>query len=460
MIYSDFLSDKKIHSIGAGFEPITDLYPDNLLPHEDACISWACRRGRSALFLDTGLGKTLCQLVWADQVCSHTDGYVLILAPLAVSHQTEREAVKFGLSATVVANDSEITEPGIYISNYEKLDHFDTEIFSGVVLDESSILKGMQGKIRKQITKVFAGTPYKLSCTATPSPNDFMELGTQSEFLGVMSQVEMLAMYFIHDGSDTSKWRLKGHGKSRFWEWLSTWAIFIQSPADLGFDGSDYDLPSIQYSEHIIETTPTDCLFVEPAQSLLDRNRARKDSVESRCAQAAAIANRLDSCVIWCHLNAEADLLASMVSDSVEIRGSDTDKHKTAALLGFASGDVKKLITKPKIAGFGMNWQNTSDCIFVGLSDSWESFYQAVRRQWRYGQKSSVTVHIVSADTEGAVVANIKRKDKQHDEMMGAMMGHMRDLTHQSIFGVTMDKTDYCPEQSMIVPEWISCKAG
>jgi hypothetical protein len=457
LIYSDFLSDKKLQSIPAGFEPITELYPIEVLPHEDACISWACRRGRAALFLDTGLGKTLCQLVWADQVCRQTDGYVLILAPLAVSHQTEREAKKFGLVATVVANDSDITDPGIYITNYEKLDHFDPQIFSGVVLDESSILKGMQGKIRKKITESFIDTPYKLSCTATPSPNDFMELGTQSEFLGVMRQVEMLAMYFIHDGSDTSKWRLKGHGKSRFWEWLSSWAIFIRSPADLGFDGSAYDLPPIHYYEHVIETDPGDSLFVEPAQSLLDRNRARKDSVEARCKKAAEIANELDSCVIWCHLNAEADLLARLVNDSVEIRGSDQDVPKTAALLGFANGEVKKLITKPKIAGFGMNWQNTSHCIFVGLSDSWEAFYQAIRRQWRYGQLSNVIVHIVSADTEGAVIENIKRKDRQHEEIMAAMMDHMRDLTQQSIFGVTMDKTDYFPDQAMILPEWISC---
>jgi len=459
LIYSDFLTDKKLNSVEAGFEPITGLYPDELLPHQDACITWACRRGRAALFLDTGLGKTLCQLVWADQVRRQTDGYVLILAPLAVSHQTEREAKRFGLHATVVASDAEITEPGIYITNYEKLDHFDTHIFSGVVLDESSILKGMQGKIRKKITASFYDTPYKLSCTATPSPNDFMELGTQSEFLGVMSQPEMLAMYFIHDGGDTSKWRLKGHGKSRFWEWLSGWAIFIRSPSDLGFDGSDYDLPPIHYHGHVIETEAVDSLFVEPAQSLIDRNRARKESVGDRCKKAAEIANQLDSCVIWCHLNAESDMLARMVNDSVEIRGSDSDSHKTGALLGFANGDVKKMITKPKIAGFGMNWQNTSDCIFVGLSDSWESFYQAIRRQWRYGQTDNVNVHIVSADTEGAVVANIKRKDIQHDEMMDSMMDHMRDLTQKSIFGVTMDKTDYSPSQAMVIPEWISCKA-
>ena len=454
MIYSDFLKDKKIHSIDSGFEPIKGFYPKELLPHEDACITWSCKRGRSALFLDTGLGKTLCQLTWADQVCRHTDGYVLIFAPLAVSHQTEREAIKFGLSARVVASDDEINEPGIYISNYEKMDHFDPEIFTGIVLDESSIMKGMTGKIRKQITESFINTPYKLSCTATPSPNDFMELGTQSEFLGIMSQVEMLAMFFIHDGSDTSKWRLKGHGKSRFWEWLSAWAIFIQSPEDLGFDGSDYDLPPIKYHEHVIETTPVDSLFVEPALSLIERNKARKDSVVDRCKKAAEIANSLDSCVIWCHLNAESDLLKKLTA-AVEIRGSDTDKHKSESLLGFADGSIKQIISKPKISGFGMNWQNSSDCIFVGLSDSWEAFYQAIRRQWRYGQVNQVDVYIVSADTEGAVVANIKRKDKQHQELMTSMMDHMRDLTQKSVFGAEVEKMDYLPEKLIEIPEWL-----
>ncbi len=458
MIYSDFITGKQIHSLAAGFEPVKELYPDDLLPHEEACITWACKRGRAALFLDTGLGKTLCQLTWADQVQRQTDGYVLILAPLAVSHQTEREAVKFRLVAKVVADDSEITEPGIYITNYEKLDHFDAGIFSGIVLDESSILKGMQGKVRKKITELFISTPYKLSCTATPSPNDFMELGTQSEFLGIMSQTEMLAMYFIHDGSDTAKWRLKGHGKGRFWEWLATWSIFIRSPADLGFDGSAYDLPDIHYHDYVIDTIPVNSLFTEPALSLVDRNRARKDSAEDRCRLAAEIANKLDSCVIWCNLNAESDLLSKLVTDSVEVKGADKDEHKTKSLLGFATGDVKKLISKPKISGYGMNWQNTSDCIFVGLSDSWESFYQAIRRQWRYGQQKPVNVHIISADTEGAVVENIRRKDAQHEDIMNSMMDHMRELTNKSVFGAEIEKSDYLPDTPIEMPGWINAK--
>lgn len=455
MKYDDFIKGKEIDFIQSGFEPKEKFYPEGLLPHQDVCISWACRRGRAALFLDTGLGKTICQLTWADQVSRHTDGYVLILAPLAVSHQTERESVKFNMTAKVVESDADITEPGIYITNYEKLSHFDPEIFSGVVLDESSILKGMNGKIRKQITQSFKSTPYKLSCTATPSPNDFMELGTQSEFLGIMNQLEMLAMFFIHDGSDTSKWRLKGHGKSRFWEWLATWSIFIRSPDDLGFDGSDYDLPPINYYSHVIDTEPEWELFAAPAQSLLERNKARKDSVIERCEKAAEIARASDGCVVWCHLNSESELLSKLIPDSFEIKGADTDKHKTEGLVGFATGEIHRIITKPKIAGFGMNWQNTSDCIFVGLSDSWESFYQAIRRQWRYGQTKTVNVHIISADTEGAVIENIRRKDQQHEEMMNAMMDHMRDLIKKNVFGAEVEKMDYFAEQKMEIPQWL-----
>ncbi len=456
MNYSSFLDNKEITLLKSGFAADGNL-PKALMPHQLACVKWACKRGRSALFLDTGLGKTLCQLAWAQQVCGHTGGYVLILAPLAVSHQTKREAEKFmpRCPVKVVANDSEVKEPGIYITNYEKLSKFDAGIFAGIVLDESSILKGIQGKFRKQITESFKHTQYKLSCTATPSPNDYMELGTQSEFLSVMSQVEMLAMFFIHDGSDTSKWRLKGHGKVKFWEWLSTWAIFIRSPSDLGFDDSDYKLPDIHYHEITIETEAEETLFVEPALSLVDRNRARKDSVNDRCQSAAKVANGLDNAAIWCNLNDESQLLKNLVNNSVEVKGSDTDEHKTKALIGFATGDVKKLISKPKIAGFGMNFQNTNNCIFVGLSDSWESFYQAIRRQWRFGQTEKVNVYIVSADTEGAVVENIKRKDAQHNQLMSEMMGHMRELTQKNVLGAVVEKSTYDRQEKIIIPEWL-----
>lgn len=459
MNYSDFIAEKEYQAIDAGFEPNIFEYPRAIFDHQQAIVTWACRRGRAGVFMDTGLGKTIVQLTWGDQVQRQTDGYVLLLAPLAVAHQTEREAGKFGISARFVADESEIDGPGIYITNYEKLHHFNCEMFAGVILDESSILKGMDGKMRKLITESFSKTPYRLSCTATPSPNDFMELGTQSEFLGIMSQLEMLAMFFIHDtAGGTGDWRLKSHGKSKFWKWLSTWCVFMRSPADIGFDADGYDLPPVEYHPHIIETAPTDSLFVEPAQSLMERNQARRETVRARCELAAEIVNGLDSpAVVWCNLNDESALLAELIDGAVEVKGADKPEHKTSSMLGFSDGKIKCLVTKPKIAGFGMNWQSSHHCVFVGLSDSWESYYQAIRRQWRFGQTKTVHCHVVSADVEGAVVENIRRKDLQHEELSAAMMEHMRDLMQKEIFGATMEKTDYLPEQDIVIPDWLTC---
>jgi hypothetical protein len=459
MKYDEFIRSKAMAEISAGFDPNEASYPRQIKDHQRVSVTWACRRGRAALFFDTGLGKTLAQITWADQVVAHTGGAVLILAPLAVSHQTIREGIKFGIAVSHAAADDEIDGPGIYITNYEKLNKFDASQFAGIVLDESSILKGMDGKMRQLITASFIDTPYKLSCTATPSPNDFMELGTQSEFLGIMTQTEMLAMFFVHDGSNTSKWRLKGHGKNNFWRWLSTWAVFLRSPSDLGFDGSEYELPDIHYHNYVIETAPIGTLFVEPSQSLLERNRARKNSIDARCECAAKIVNSLDEpSVIWCHLNEESKKLGALIDLAVEVSGSDNEEHKSVSMLRFADGKIKALVTKPKIAGFGMNWQSSHHCIFVGLSDSWESFYQAIRRQWRFGQRNDVHVHIVSADTEGAVVENIRRKEMQHQEMSDAMMDYMRDFIRKSVIGASVEKTDYMPSIEMTVPEWIGAE--
>lgn len=458
MEYGEFIKQREYSPIVSGFDADESTLPASMFDHQRAIVKWACRRGRAGVFMDTGLGKTITQLAWADQVCRHTGGYVLVLAPLAVSHQTVREADKFGISAMLADGDDDITEPGIYVTNYEKLHRFTPEQFAGVVLDESSILKGMQGRVRAQITEFFSQTPYRLSCTATPSPNDFMELGTQSEFLGIMSQVEMLSMFFIHDTSGgTGSWRLKGHGKARFWEWLATWSVFLRSPADIGFDSAGYDLPDIEMHEHIISTVPDGSLFVEPAQTLQERNQARRESVEERCRVAADIVNALDEpCAVWCNLNAESELLAKLIHGAVEVTGSDTPEHKASALIGFADGEIKALVSKPRIAGFGMNFQTSRHCVFVGLSDSWESYYQAIRRQWRFGQTKTVHCHIVSADTEGAVVENIRRKDQQHAELSAAMMAQMIDFMKKEVFGAEIEKTDYVAETDMIIPDWVS----
>lgn len=454
MNYEEFIASKTFRHIDAGFDVDSLDYP--LFDYQEPIVKWALRRGKAAVFADTGLGKTIMQLAWANEVAKRTGGPVLILAPLAVSDQTIEEGEKYGIQVEKASPGADVFGPSLVITNYEQLHKFNPDQFQGIVLDESSILKGMDGRRRKEITEFGKHIPYRLSCTATPSPNDFMELGTQAEFLGIMSQVEMLAMFFIHDGGDVSKWRLKGHGQSKFFEWLATWAVVIRSPADLGFDGSRHELPPIVYHSHVVETEPEDGLFVEPALGLQDRNKARKDSVDQRVAVAAEIANKLDGQVlIWCHLNEEGEKLANSVSDAVEVKGADKPEHKRDSLMGFAHGDVRILVSKPKIAGFGMNWQNCNHMIFVGLSDSWESYYQAIRRCWRFGQEKEVHVHVVSADTEGAVVENIQRKDKQNKELGEAMVRHMKTMMEKEIFSAATEKTEYNANKTMELPTWL-----
>lgn len=451
--YQKFLADKQFRVVSAGFDP--DLTEYALFDYQHDIVRWSCNRGKAAVFADTGMGKTIMQLAWADQVARETGNPVLILAPLAVSDQTIAEGQKFGIQVDKY-RFADVFGPHIFVTNYEQLHNVKAEQFDGIVLDESSILKGMQGKIRKQVTEMFSATPYRLSCTATPSPNDFMELGTQSEFLGIMSQVEMLAMFFIHDGSDTSKWRLKGHGKRKFFEWLATWAVFISKPSDLGYSDEGHELPELIFHEHIIDSGITDGLFAPVATGLLDRNRARKDTVDARVEQASIIANGTKGQVlIWCHLNNESEKLSAEINHAVEVTGSDPAEHKSATMLGFARGEVRALVSKPKIAGFGMNWQNCNQMVFVGLSDSWEQFYQSVRRCWRYGQTKPVHVHIVSADVEGGVLANIKRKESQHRELKGEMIAIMRDKTLAQLGRAEQEKTEYKANQKMGIPSWV-----
>jgi len=453
MDYQKFIEQKSFTHISAGFEVESMDYP--FFDYQYPITKWALKRGKAAIFADTGLGKTIMQLSWADQVAKHTNQPVLILAPLAVSNQTIDEGVKYGIHVEKLNTDADVFGPGIYITNYEQL-HKVKHQFKGIALDESSILKGMNGSRRKEITEFASSIPYRLSCTATPSPNDFMELGTQAEFLGIMSQIEMLAMFFVNDMSDTGKWRLKGHGQKRFFEWLATWSVVIRKPSDLGFDDTKHELPPINYVSHIIETDPQDALFVEPAMGLQDRNKARKESVIDRVAKAAEIANSINGPVlVWCNLNDESERLSDDINHSMEVKGSDKPEYKEKTLLAFSKNDVKCLITKPKIAGFGMNWQNCHNVIFVGLSDSWESYYQAVRRCWRFGQEHTVNVHIISADTEGAVVENIKRKDEQNKTLGAEMVKYMKTMMEKEIFSAATEKTEYNPQQKMELATWL-----
>ena len=436
MDYDTFVRNKRRAEVATGHQP-GDLN-EHLFDFQHAIVGWAVRRGRAAAFADTGLGKTLMQLSWADEVATHTGGIVLILAPLAVSEQTIEQGSTFGIEVRRVPQGGTPDAPGVWITNYERMDAIDFTELHGLVLDESSILKAHDGKTRQRIIDAAQGIPYRLSCTATPSPNDFEELGNQCEFLGVMSRTEMLATYFVNDTGDTGTWRLKGWGASKFWEWMGTWAVVLRNPSDLGFDGSRYELPPLEYFEHVVSAGEQEGeLFARPAMGLAERRKAQRESVEARCKALADLVNSEpnEPWLIWCHLNDEAALLTELIDGAVNVQGSDSPESKAKNLLGFAHGDVRVLVSKPRIAGFGMNWQHCARMAFVGLDDSFEKFYQAVRRCYRFGQKRSVKVHLFTAENEGQILANLKRKEEAHHEMSAQMIGHMKDIMNHELQG-------------------------
>lgn len=441
--YADFINDKKMVPVISGHDVDADNLNANLFDFQRVITKWGVKRGRAAIFADTGLGKTIMQASWADEVVKHTGGDVLVFAPLCVAHQTVKGVADFDIGINY-CRDRDGLKPGINITNYEMMEKFDMSEFAGVVLDESSIIKHRDGKTRNAMIEQCRPVPYRLSCTATPSPNDFMELGNQAEFLGVMSMAEMLAMYFTHDGGDTQKWVLKGHGKTRFWEWLATWAVCIRSPADLGFDGSRYVLPKLNIIGHVVESTVKDGLFAGIATGLLERNQARRESIDERVAKCAEIVNASDEqWVVWCHLNDESEMLANAIHDAKDVKGSDSIDKKESLIDAFTDSSLRVLTTKPSIAGFGMNWQHCHNTAFVGLSDSWEQYYQAIRRFYRFGQVKEVNVHVISAESEGAVVENIRRKEEQNKIMGEQMVAHMREAMQKEILGTTQEKADY-----------------
>lgn len=441
--YAEFLKQKALIAVPTGMANPPEVNP-MLFDYQQAIVRWALQRGRAAIFADCGLGKTPMQLEWARIVAEQTGNPVLILAPLAVAEQTQREARKFGNNDVRYLRKDD-GYGGVVVTNYEMLEHFDTRRFHGVVLDESSILKAYDGATRTAITEAFAETPYRLACTATPAPNDFMELGNHSEFLGIYSRAEMLATFFVHDGGETQAWRLKGHAQIDFWQWLASWAVMLRHPSDLGYPGDQYTLPPLETVQHTVETQATDgALFALEAQSLQERIAARRQSVEERADRTAALVNAsTDPWVVWCHLNNEADALLKRIPDAVEVRGSDDHDTKRETLTKFADGEIRVLVTKPSIAGFGMNWQHCAHMAFVGVSDSWEQYYQAVRRCWRFGQTRPVQVHVIAADTEGAVVANLKRKDAQADQLARELVAHMSDLNVAALGGTVRQQDAY-----------------
>jgi hypothetical protein len=439
MSYSDFLDSKSSAAPVAGFDPTGFTAP--LFPFQRDIVTMACRVGKFCIWADCGMGKTAMQLEWASQVHRHTGGNVLVLAPLAVSHQTVREGGKFGIPCQFAATQSEV-QPGITITNYEKLGHFNPSAFAGVVLDESSILKAYTGKIRNQIIESFRLTPYRLACSATPAPNDHMELGNHAEFIGVMTRTEMLAMFFVHDGGDTAKWRLKGHAQSKFWEWVCSWAVTIRKPSDLGYDDGSFILPELQIKDCTVET-PRDAiaddagqmaLFAMEARTLSDQRQVRKASLQLRVAAAAELANsNNEQWLVWCDLNDESKALTAAIDGAVEVCGADSDDHKRQAAIDFQDGKVRVLVSKPSIFGFGLNFQTCHNVAFVGLSHSYEAFYQAIRRCWRFGQQHPVHAHIIYDVAEGRVIENIRRKEADSIQMAQSMVEIMKQQTMEQL---------------------------
>jgi hypothetical protein len=454
--YQDFLARKRIVDPSTGLTGTIEL-PDFFKPHQRDITQWALRRGRAAIFAGTGLGKTLMELVWAREVARETRRPVLVFAPLAVSQQHGTEGRKFGISASVVTHAS---GNAIDITNYQKIDRFDLDGFGGVALDESSILKNVDGQTRARLIRDCARLPFRLAATATPAPNDFMELGNHAEFLGVMSYTDMLATFFVHDGGDTRSWRLKGHAEDEFWRWMASWAVMLRKPSDLGYSDEGYDLPPLTYHHHkvtsdFVPSIDTGTLFPMEARTLSERLAARRESIGDRVAKAIALTPANGPFTWWCNLNDEADQLAKRIPDAVNLSGADSDDAKTRKLIDFSEGRIRVLITKPSIAGFGMNWQHCADTGFVGLNDSFEQIYQAIRRHWRFGQVQPVNAHFIAAEREGAVVANFRRKEADSERMAAAMVRHMADLSSQEVRGMLRDRPDYAPEKAMQIPQWM-----
>lgn len=451
--YEDYINSKRLSVTPSGVDvPLSELN-DNLFDFQKASVSRALKLGRSALFANTGLGKGFQILSWCEQTNKATGKPVLMLAPLAVSHQFVRESQKIGIEINIAESDADIIN-GINISNYEKLHKFSASNFSGIALDESSILKNSSGKYCQALIDFSSTIPYRLSATATPSPNDFEEFGTQCEFLGVMTKSEMLATFFTHDGGDTSTWRLKKWGENKFWEWLSSWATIYRMPSDIGFSDEGFVLPELIDHHHSIKSDlePDEGMLFAQVGSMTERRKARKSSITDRIQHAADLINNSDEhWLVWCELNDEADLIESLVKDSKQVKGSQKPELKEKILDQFSDGDLRVLVSKPSICGAGMNWQHCRNVLFVGINDSWESLYQATNRVYRFGQTRSVNRHLVFTEHEYPVFQNLKRKAEQAEQMWANSSRFFRDA-----FGPT-DRyfVDYKPQYSMEIPSWL-----
>jgi hypothetical protein len=433
--YEEFLRSKSQQNTGDGFAPV--FMPDTLIDFQASMIYWAIRKGRASIFEDCGLGKTFQFLVWAQNVVQHTNGRVLVLTPLAVGPQTVREGEKFGIEAKISRDGT--SYPGITVTNYQQLHKFNADDFVGVVCDESAILKSFNGALRGEITAFMRKMRYRLLATATPSPNDYIELGSSSEALGYLGHMDMLNRFFSNNMNNSAtgrirgeavKFRLKGHAEKPFWRWVCSWARAIRKPSDLGFDDSRFILPELREVEHIVNanTLPEGFLFAVPAHGLKEQRDERRRTVEERCHKVADLVNATGQpALIFGHLNDECDLMEKLIPDSVQVSGGDSDEAKEDRLLAFADNKVRVLISKPKIAANGLNFQHCNHVTFFP-SHSFEQYYQGIRRCWRFGQKRPVTVDIVTTEGESGVVKNLQRKATQADKMFENLVNEMGNV--------------------------------
>jgi hypothetical protein len=460
MQYEDFIKSKEFKILNQSIEINRDDLNSKLFDYQKDLVYLALKKGKFALFAMTGTGKTAMQVEWAYQVHKYTNMPVLILAPLSVASQTKDEAKEIlGYEISLCECQDDVIN-GVNITNYDKLHKFDLSVFSGVALDESSILKSFTSSTTETLISELFDTRYKLCCTATPAPNDYIELGNHCEFLNVMSRTEMLATFFVHDGGDTAKWRLKGHAVDKFWEWVAHWAVLFTKPTDIGYDDVEdkkYSLPNKYTFEHVVHSKATDgLLFAVDATDLNSRRQARRDSLKDRCNLAADIVNKSDDCfIVWCDLNVESETLKKLIPQSVEVKGSDKESHKIKAIEDFKSGKVRVLISKASMFGFGLNFQHCHNMVFTGLSDSFEQVFQAERRCYRFGQKSDVNVHIVISEAEGNVKRNQERKEKQFLNMIDELIVHTKRFTLKELKAIQNETTEYSPHLIMQLPKFI-----
>ena len=452
--YHDFIRQKAQSEDYAGFDPI--FVPAALYDFQQSLTDWAIRKGKAAIFADCGLGKTPMQLVWAENIVRKTNKRVLILTPLAVSYQTKIEGEKFGIDCK--RSSAGELESKIVITNYQRLQYFNPDDFAGVVCDESSILKSFDGATRNAITQFMRTRPYRLLCTATAAPNDYIELGTSSEALGELGYMDMLNRFFKNDNNNSStkrfhgesmKWRFKGHAELAFWRWVSSWARACRKPSDLGFEDGKFILPPLVEQDHLVRarSLPTEMLFSLPAIGLKEQRDERRRTIEERCEKVAALVAKTNQPVlVWCHLNHEGDLLEKLISDGVQVSGGDSDDSKEEKLLGFALGKIRVLITKPKIGAWGLNFQHCSHVTFFP-SHSFEQYYQGVRRCWRFGQKNTVKVDVVTTEGEIAVMKNLQRKSEAADKMFTSLVNEMNSAQQIKRGTVFI--------QNEQVPEWL-----